>query len=99
MFSLVFALVLLGIGFVAGYGVRALISRKRRALAREELSRKRDQKRYDEGLAPNPPSIAFSVPDEALEAAANADQLANPSCHPSLIAKSPRSRLGARRRP
>ena len=76
MFSVVFALILVGIGFVAGYGVRALISRKRRALAREGWLVRRDQKRYDDGLAPNSRGIAFSVPDEALEAAANADRLA-----------------------
>ena len=76
MFSPIFALFLMSVGFVAGYGVRALISRKRRALAREGWLVRRDQKRYDDGLAPNSRGIAFSVPDEALEAAANADRLA-----------------------
>src|SRR4026209_1410748 len=76
MFSIVFALILVGIGFVSGYGVRASISRNRRAFAREEWLVRRDQKRYDDGLALNSRGIAFSVPDEALEAAANADRLA-----------------------
>ena len=98
MLSPVFALILLSAGFVAGYLLRAFISRKRRAMSREACRKRRDQKHYDDGIGSISPSIVFSVPDEALEAAANADQLANPSCRPSLIAKSPRSRLGARRR-
>jgi len=76
MFSPIFALILVIVGFVAGYGVRALISRNRRAAAREEWLRRRDQKRYDEGGEPSSPGFAFSVSDEALEAAANVDRLA-----------------------
>jgi hypothetical protein len=76
MFRPVVALILVIVGFVAGYAVRALISRKRRALAREVWLRRLDQKRYDEGAEPNSPSLVFTASDEALETAANADQLA-----------------------
>ena len=38
----------LGIGFACGYVVRELISRRRRATAREEFFKRREQKRYDE---------------------------------------------------
>lgn len=68
MLSPIFALIAMSVGFVAGYGLRALISRKRRAAARQEWERRRDQKRYDDGLAPKSPSIAFSVSDETLTA-------------------------------
>jgi hypothetical protein len=73
MLKPIVALVLMIVGFVVGYGLRASISRKRRALAREEWLRRRDQKRYDEGVEINSP---FTASDEALEAAANAGQLA-----------------------
>ena len=40
------------VGFACGYGIRELISRRRRAAAREKFLRKQDekreQKRYDE---------------------------------------------------
>jgi hypothetical protein len=75
MFRPVIALIIVIVGIVAGYGVRALISRKRRAIARREWLIRLDQKRYDDGLPPNSPSIVFSVSDEALEAAGNAAQL------------------------
>ena len=76
MFDAILALILVGVGFVAGYAVRALVSRKRRAVARGKRSRTLDQKRYDDGFEPNSPSLVFSIPDEALEATGNADQLA-----------------------
>ena len=76
--------------------MHALISRKRRALAREELAEKGvSQKRFDEGLHPNRTSIAFSVPGEALEAAAMGPT-SEPFMYPSLIAKSQRYRFRAR---
>ena len=50
MFRPIIALIIVGIGFVAGYIVRASISRKRRALAREEWLIRREQKRYDDGI-------------------------------------------------
>jgi hypothetical protein len=65
MFRPVIALIILIVGVVAGYGVRALISRKRRAAAREEWLWQREQKRYDDGLAPKSPST-FTISDEAL---------------------------------
>jgi hypothetical protein len=43
MFSVIFALILVSVGFVAGYGVRALISRKRRAASREMWRRRLEQ--------------------------------------------------------
>lgn len=76
MVSPIFALIVLSVGFVAGYGVRALMSRKRRAIAREEWLRRLDQKRYDQGCEPNSRRFDFSVSDEELEAAANTDYLA-----------------------
>jgi hypothetical protein len=36
------------VGFACGYGVRELISRRRRAVAREKFLRKREQKREQE---------------------------------------------------
>ena len=52
MFQLNPLIIALGIGFACGYGVRELISRRRRAAAREKFLRrqevKREQKRYDE---------------------------------------------------
>ena len=87
MLSPVFALIVLSAGFVAGYLVRAFLSRKRRAMSREAWRKRRDQKHYDDGTGSISPSIVFSVPDEALGAAANADQLAKPSCHPSVLPK------------
>ena len=38
----------LGIGFGAGYAMREMLSRRRRAVAREEWLRRQEQKRYDE---------------------------------------------------
>jgi len=38
----------LGIGFAAGYLVREMLSRRRRAAAREEWLRRQEQKRYNE---------------------------------------------------
>ena len=73
----IFALILLSIGFGGGYAFRASKSRIRRAAARKEWLRRRDQKRYDDGLAPKSSSIAFPISDEALETAAISDQLAN----------------------
>ena len=54
MFSPIVALVLLSLGFIAGYGVRALISRKRRAISREMSRKRKEQKIYDEGVELNP---------------------------------------------
>jgi hypothetical protein len=48
VFGPIAALILASVGFVAGYSVRASISRKRRALAREEWLIRLAQKRYDE---------------------------------------------------
>jgi len=70
----------MSVGFVAGYVVRALISRKRRAAARKEWLWQREQKRYDDGLAPRSPST-FTIPDEALAAGAISDQLAETLRH------------------
>lgn len=53
MLSAVFPLILVGFGFIAGYVVRELISRKRRAAAREEWARRREQKNYDDRVAEN----------------------------------------------
>ena len=64
-------IIVLGIGFACGYGVRELISRRRRAVAREKFSRrqeeKREQKRYDESNGdvlpgPYPPDFGASEP-------------------------------------
>jgi len=49
------ALVLIGIGFAFGYGIRELISRRRRAIAREEWLRRQDEKRHSESS-----SVLFS---------------------------------------
>ena len=51
MISLIFTLIVLSVGFGAGYVVREWISRKRRAAAREAWLRSREQKRYDDGAA------------------------------------------------
>ena len=45
MLQLILGLV---VGFACGYGVRELISRRRRAAAREKFLRKREQKREQE---------------------------------------------------
>jgi len=50
--SAIYALILVSVGFFAGFVLRALISRKRRAAAREEWLRRQDQKRYDDGMQP-----------------------------------------------
>ena len=72
MFRPIIALIIVGIGFVAGYIVRASISRKRRALAREEWLIRREQQRHDDGIeSSSPKGIVFSVSDEAFEAAAD----------------------------
>jgi hypothetical protein len=42
---IIFLLFPLGIGFAAGYGTRAWISRRRRAVAREEYYKKHPEKR------------------------------------------------------
>jgi len=47
MFSLILAM---GIGFAGGYGVRELISRQRRAAAREEWLRRQLEKLEKESL-------------------------------------------------
>jgi hypothetical protein len=73
MLSPIFALIIVSVGFVAGFGLRELISRKRRAAAREEWLRRRDQKRYDDGIAATAPSIVFSISDEVLKAGTNVD--------------------------
>ena len=51
----IFTLVVGTIGFAAGYVLRETISRKRRALSRKAWVKRRDQKRYDDGLAPLSP--------------------------------------------
>ena len=77
MLSPIFSLILVSVGFVAGYFLRASISRRRRAAAREEWLRRQDQKRYDDGRAASTSSIVFSISDEALAAALiGADKLA-----------------------
>jgi hypothetical protein len=48
MAAVLSALVLFGIGFGFGYGLRELISRRRRAIAREEWLRRQDEKRVGE---------------------------------------------------
>ena len=48
MVAVLSALVLFGIGFSFGYGIRELISRRRRAIAREEWLRRQDEKRHGE---------------------------------------------------
>jgi len=53
MFSPIYALILVSLGFVAGYSVRALISRKRRANSREMWRKRREQKRYGDGIELN----------------------------------------------
>jgi len=55
VFNAIFTLVLLSLGFAAGYIVRELLSRKRRAVAREAWLIKRDQKRYDDGVMGSSP--------------------------------------------
>jgi hypothetical protein len=45
--SILFLMVLLGIGFAAGYGTREWMSRRRRAIAREEYLRKREARPGD----------------------------------------------------
>jgi hypothetical protein len=51
MFQLISLIIPLGIGFACGYGLRELISRRRRAAAREAYFRKQkekqEQKRYE----------------------------------------------------
>jgi hypothetical protein len=77
MVSAIFSLMLLSVGFAAGYFLRASISRRRRAAAREEWLRRLDQKRYDDGGAASTSSVVFSISDEALAAALiGADKLA-----------------------
>jgi len=56
----IFMLIVMTLGFVAGYVVRAKLSRKRRAEAREEWLRIRDQTLYDEGR-PVPGSIELTI--------------------------------------
>jgi hypothetical protein len=53
MFRPIVALIIVGIGFVAGYALRASISRRRRAMARERWLIRREQKRFDEGIEPD----------------------------------------------
>lgn len=48
MVAILSALVLFGIGFAFGYGIRELMSRRRRAIAREEWLRRQDEKRHAE---------------------------------------------------
>ena len=48
MFSIISALILLGIGFVSGYGLRDLQSRRRRAIARAEWQRRQEEKLLQE---------------------------------------------------
>ena len=50
MFSVIFALILVSVGFVAGYGVRALISWRRRGIARDKWLKSRMRKLHDEGI-------------------------------------------------
>jgi hypothetical protein len=50
MFSPIFALIFWIAGFIAGYGVRALISRKRRDIARDEWLDSRVRKLHDEAI-------------------------------------------------
>jgi hypothetical protein len=45
--SILFLMVLLGIGFAAGYGTREWLSRRRRAVARAEYLRKREARPGD----------------------------------------------------
>ena len=44
MFKLVLFLVSLGVSFAAGYGIREMKSRRRRAVAREEYLRKHPER-------------------------------------------------------
>ena len=53
-------LVVMIAGFAVGYAVREVISRKRRAVAREEWRRVRDQTLYDEGR-PVPGSMDLTI--------------------------------------
>jgi hypothetical protein len=46
----IFALAFLAAGFVAGYGVRAFISRRRREIARDKWLKSRMRKLHEEGL-------------------------------------------------
>jgi hypothetical protein len=62
MLSPIFSLILVSVGFAAGYFLRASISRR-------EWLRRLDQKRYDDGGADGSSSIVFSISDEALVAA------------------------------
>jgi hypothetical protein len=50
MFGPIFSLALLAAGFVTGYSVRALISRKRREIARDKWLNSRMRKLHDEGI-------------------------------------------------
>jgi hypothetical protein len=50
MFSPIYALILISFGFVAGYSLRAFISRKRRAISREMWRKRQEQKGYDDGI-------------------------------------------------
>jgi len=47
----------LSIGFVGGYGVRELISRRRRAAAREEWFKRQDRKMQNRWTLEDPPDI------------------------------------------
>ena len=50
MLGPIFALAFLGAGFAAGFGLRALISRKRRDIARDEWLNSRVRKLHDEAV-------------------------------------------------
>jgi len=50
MLGPIFALAFLGAGFAAGFGLRALISRKRREIARDEWLDSRVRKLHDEAI-------------------------------------------------
>jgi hypothetical protein len=54
MFQLISIVTALCIGFACGYGVRELISRRRRASAREEYLKRQEQKRYDSDVPTAP---------------------------------------------
>ncbi|QPF83537.1 hypothetical protein IC762_28105 [Bradyrhizobium genosp. L] len=70
MLGILIILIAMGIGFVAGYGVREMISQKRRRLARGEQPKAQPQ-RSEAVVAPTGPEDAINL--ERLLVAANDD--------------------------
>src|SRR5262245_19928698 len=54
MFLIILLVIVFAIGFGCGYGVRELMSRRRRAAERKNVLRRKEQKRYDESKSQIP---------------------------------------------